>query len=243
MLRFPDSATYNFVLLFQPDLAADAPNAQTLGAILTGAGFRDELGGNVSLNVQSFARGEPFENPLVLLINEGEGCLECKFVDGLADQTIEVQLGAARFLQESLFSDPHYTLELRDRLVASLEALTTLPGFRLGFSLHLGDDEEELTYRAWFAECVVKGRFSLPRLVHHTYLTRLALFIGPEYVQRYGRDLFLNCPAWRVSEPRDDVLCVFFDNVIPASRKLHRLHDVSYLREALAYLRERLPPE
>ena len=242
MLPYPDSSTYTFVYLYlRDDVSVDAC-APTVGSLASDSGFRQEDGRNVQLDLVKFARDGSFDNPQMLQLAGGQAFLECKLLQSLAEPTIELQLGAMRSWDDSLYGEPHYTLAVRDSLVALTERLVSLSGFDVGFSLHLGDDEDEPIYRGWLAECVVEGRFSLARLVRHGWLTTHALFVGPKYVQRYGRDVFLKCPAWRVTEPREDVLCVFFDNVIPSGR-LRRVHEVCHIREALAYLQERLPAE
>ena len=152
------------------------------------------------------------------------------------------QPAAARFAEEGLFSNPCYTLELRDRLVSCVECLASLDGFDIGFSIYLGDDDNEEEYRDRFKDWVVGREFSLTAFVHYTDVMPGALFVGSTYVARHGRETFLKCPAWRISVPRDDVLCIFMDNVAPSGRLL-RKEGLAYIREAFAYLRDVLPPE
>jgi len=213
-----------------------------LGDILTTAGFRKIDGSDVDVRVADVVEGGSFDNPTLVRLDGGEAFVECRAMPELREGLVEVQLGAARFWQASIFSDSHYTPNMRDQLVSVIEKATCQPDFQVGFSIHLGKDEPEWQYREWFSECVVDGVFSLARLVKHEWLSAHAIFAGPPYVQKHGRDVFLKCPAWRVTEPREDVICVFFDNVYPAG-DIRRREEVSHIKEALPYLRSSLPAE
>ncbi len=142
-------------------------------------------------------------------------------------------------MRGGLFAVEGYTADVRDRLVEMVGDLAAIDGFQAGFSIHLGKDENEVEYRQWFTECVVDGRFSLERLINHDWLSIHSLAVGPSYVTQYGRDTFLKCPAWRVFEPRRDVIYVFMDNVVRGHSR-SRLDKVSHVREALVHLRRHL---
>ena len=242
MIAYIDVATCTFVLLYHRDRLAESAPSPSGGEILHETGFRTMSGNTVRLDLKDFACGGPFDNPLVLSLEGGEAFLECKLVHEMAEQIVELQLGAAIFMEGGLFVDPYYTIELRDRLVGCVERLVAIGGFYVGFSIILGDDENEDEYRDQFSQCVVDGAFSLARFVHCKQVMPRALLVGPQQLTRYGRETFLTCPAWRISTPLDDIVCVFTDNVIP-SGKLRREKGVSYFREAFAHLEAALPPE
>jgi hypothetical protein len=172
----------------------------------------------------------------------GDALIDCRHVPELRDDSIELQLGADMYMEDSIFSDRHYSPDLRDRLISCVEKLASLDGFEAGFSIYLGQDQNDQHYRTWFGQCVVEGELSLTRFVNHHWLSRHAIFAGPAHLAKYGREVLLNCPAWRISSPRDGVLCVFLDNLYPSGR-LRRAEGVSHIREALPYLRKRLRRE
>jgi len=172
-------------------------------------------------------------------LSGGEVYVECKRLLDFGHPVIELQIGSACFLDESLLGGRGYSGQMRDRFAAMVEDVASLDGFLMGFSVRLGDDAAEGHYRRWFRECVVGRELSLPHLLTHDYLFVHALAVGPGCVAKHGRDVFLKCPAWRVSAPRENVICVFMDNLVHGMNR-GRLEKISHVREALAYLQRYL---
>ena len=239
MLAYNDSGTYTFVLLYDGNSLTRAQASADVGSILRRAGVRRADGESLALDLAAVAAGAEFQNPTIATLAGGEVYVECKRLPGLGDPVIELQIGAACFMRRALFAVEGYTADVRDRLVEMVGDFAAIDGFLAGFTVCLGDDEDERHYRRWFAECTQNGRLSLQRLLNHDYLSTELVAVGPGHIAMHGRDVFLKCPAWRVLEPREDVICVFMDNVVWGSSR-SRLDKVSHVREALAHLRRHL---
>ncbi len=239
MLAYDEIDTFTFIWLFDGRAVAAKDARTDVGSILRSAGVERKDGEPLLLDLSCVAGGARFHNPTLASLAGGEVYIECKEVLDLGESFIELQLGCGRFINRGLLSIDGYTAEIRDRLIEAVGAVAALDGFLAGFSIHLGNDENEVEYRQWFTECIVGGRFSLERLINHDWLSIHSLAVGPSYVRQHGHDLFLKCPAWRVLEPRADVICVFLDNLVEGLNRA-RLESVSRVREALAHLRRHL---
>ncbi|MFO0840161.1 MAG: hypothetical protein U1D55_16760 [Phycisphaerae bacterium] len=170
--------------------------------------------------------------------------LECRQLEDLRSRDIEVQFGAPPFTERGFFDSSVYGAQKRDAVVRFMERLCALPGFHLGFSAYFGKEyAHEWCYRYWFAQCVHDGELSLGRLLHHEWFLLKSLFIGVPYVAQYGKQVFLRSPGWRVSQPSDSSVCVYFNQVDPGRAMPYPKNEPDVFRAAIGYLRAALPPE
>ncbi len=239
MLAYNDIDTYTFVWLYDAAaLRANTANGDA-GAILRSAGFTRKDGRPLELDLRAVAAGSTFANPTMVTLAGGEAFLECKSPREFGGRLLEVQLGSGYRKDRGLYDVPGFTKTVRDRLVTAIEQLASLDGMEVGFSLQLCDEANEADYRTWLAECVVGTRLSLCRLVMSYWLELESIVAGPSQVATHGRDVFLKCPAWRISEPREDVICVFMHNLVTGFNPAG-LDEVGHDACARDYLREQL---
>jgi hypothetical protein len=241
MLAYDDVATYTFVAVYDRQLLLSSAQSLDVKNLLKVVGLEaKEPYSELDFDLREFARSGHFDNPLILQMGNHEAFLECKILEEMDSQVVELQLGSMRRSAESLFQKPPYCPEVRDRLVACLEGLMGFDGFEFGFSLHLGDDENEVEYRDWFTECLVDSHFSLSRLVNHDWLSIHSIAAGGTTLQKYSEKVFENCPAWRIGHPSPQSVSVFFDSISPMEPFINNANEVTYEREALAHLRAQL---
>lgn len=241
MLAYDDIGTYTFVFVYSKEDIRRKGEAADVGAIVNEAGFSAKgEDGSIHVDLLDFVDTEAFDNPQLLELAGGEAYLECKTVPTMASQWVEVQLGWMLFHGEGLFHRSRYSVDLRDHLVGCVDSLIGLNGFEFGFSLHLGDDHNELEYRDWFRECIVRKHFSLSRLVNHQWISIHSIAAGGRTLEHYGREVFESCPAWRLSSPSPDSVNVMFDAMCPGGPYRAIPDDVSYVPEAFAHLRAKL---
>jgi hypothetical protein len=242
MVAYVDTSSTVFVFLYDRNAITEAVGVPAPGKILQDAGFEVKGGGAIPIDLQAVAKGAVSEEPIWLALNGGEAFAECKLVHDLGDTTIELQVGGATYLAGSMFDSPHYNSVIRDRIVSCVEHLCSIDGFHIGFLLFTGDDHTEAHYRMWFQECVVGCELSVARFLDHKWVLLDAIFLGPSYVRRSKRDVLMKCPAWKVTEPRQDILCIFMSNVDPFGVLRGEKAD-SRVREARAYLSSTLGTE
>jgi hypothetical protein len=243
MLRFIESEITVFVLTYDAVNLSRSSFLDQVAGILSETGFVLPGGGHLNLASEQAVGEEYLNAPISMLLNGGEAFLDWKVLLELEGPVVELQIGSVTSIPVGMFSQPYYSPEMRDRLVGGLERLCGLAGFIAGFEVHLGNEfAGEGIYRGYFNECLVKRRLSLARLVHHEYLPVESLFVGKPYLDVHGREMFLRCPAWRVSQPSEHAVCVFLHNLFPTG-KLMRTHGESFIREGLAHLRSALGRE
>jgi len=138
MLAYDDISTYTFVLLYNENALTHAQSGADAGSILRKVGVQRQDGEPLLLDLAAVAGGAEFQNPTIATH------VECKKVPGLGDPVIELQVGAGCYLARGLFDVGEYLPKLRDRLVEMVGDLVALDGFEVGFSVYLGDDENEI---------------------------------------------------------------------------------------------------
>lgn len=240
MMPFSHSDIHAFVFIYNTSAVSSKSLLIQLEDILQKVGFVLPDGRPVRVVPAEAREDRGLSAPLPVLLNGGEAFLDWKLLPELEGPAMEVQIGAATSIDTGMFSDVHYSPEMRDRLVAGLEELCSPRGFSLGFEVGLGSEfASEGVYREYFQECIIEKRVSLGRLVHHEYLPLWSLFVGQPYLDLHDRETFLRCPAWRVSQPSNDAVCVFLYNLFPTDT-LMVTHGQFYVREGLAHLRNAL---
>lgn len=205
--------------------------------ILSDTGFHCQTDVPLQMRLETFIEHGVFDNPVSIFLAGGEGFFECIGLTGFAQPMVELQLGSVLYAEAGMFGEHRYTPESRDRLVACVERLVALAGFEFGFA-HSPGKYDERDYRDWFNECIIDGRFMMHRLVHE-FLHLVA--VGGEGLKRCPRWVFEQCPAWRISSPSPESICVFLDNLVPAWRGMGSGEDVVMCeKEAFQHLRENL---
>jgi len=197
---------------YEKDIVAREHNNDDVSGVLRSAGFVAQDGLPLEVNLSATASGSLPAPPEGRILDMNGGVAHVQWRLRPNPPVVELLLAfrADRSDSSSLLGEALFTAEVREHLVEMFTQLCALSGFEAGGGLPVTRyDEVEWIYEDYLPQVIDEHGISLDRLLSSASTMCHPLLLGRRHVQRLGREKLLRCPAWRVVQATEDVVCIY----------------------------------